>query len=232
MYSKTSKSAWFNLVQCTFGNKKVLFCALVFTEKAVSLHKITQKMDYKQEEIDRLKTQVESVAGRKISSPKDFDFLCHQVEGYTSEHLSVSTLKRVWGYVSSDSGISKYSLDVLARMVGYVDWTDFAAKSSEEDGGSHRIVRRKLMTSSLSHGDIVRLTWRPDRVVTVRYEGQDLFTVVTSENSKLQPDDTFHCLMIVEHEQLYLCGLYRKGTPPCDYVCGKNGGVMWNIVEE
>lgn len=57
--------------------------------------------------------------GRKIASPKDFDFLMRQIYGYTQELISVSTLKRMWGYVNSKSNPSKFNLDLLSRMVGF-----------------------------------------------------------------------------------------------------------------
>lgn len=185
------------------------------------------------ENIARLRHQVETVVGRVVRAPKDFDYLCKMVEACTGERLSLSTLKRVWGYVTSDSNISTYSLDVLSRMMGYANWDDYvsSANNNAEDTSS-RVVRRKLMTSALMIGDKIRIAWKPDRVVIARFEGQDLFTVVSSLNSKLQPDDIFHCMMIVEHEQLFLHGVYRKGMPPSDYICGKNGGVVWSLIDD
>lgn len=56
--------------------------------------------DYKKEDFDRLKNEVETLVGRKIVSPRDFDFLSRQIEGYTQETVSVSTLKRLWGICS------------------------------------------------------------------------------------------------------------------------------------
>lgn len=41
--------------------------------------------DYKKEDFDRLKNEVETLMGRKIVSPRDFDFLSRQIEGYTQE---------------------------------------------------------------------------------------------------------------------------------------------------
>lgn len=53
--------------------------------------------DYRKEDFERLKSEVETLVGRKIASPKDFDFLMRQIHGYTQETISVSTLKRMWG---------------------------------------------------------------------------------------------------------------------------------------
>lgn len=186
-------------------------------------------MEFNKEDIKRLTEKVENLTGRKMERPRDFDFLARQVEGYVNERLSVSTLKRIWGYISSESNPSRYSLDVLAKMVGYLGWDMFLACGNGEDV-SFRIVRRKLFTHSLNYGDQVRLAWSPDRVVTIRFEGQDLFTVVRAENSKLCVGDTFHCLQFVEHEPLFLSGLFRPGLPSSDYTCGLHGGIVWNFV--
>lgn len=60
--------------------------------------------DYKKEDFDRLKNEVETLVGRKIVSPRDFDFLSRQIEGYTQETVSVSTLKRLWHVPASRAG--------------------------------------------------------------------------------------------------------------------------------
>lgn len=188
-------------------------------------------MEYNKEDIKRLTAQVEKVVGKKISGPRDFDFLSRQVEGYTGETLSVSTLKRVWGYIPSGSRLSRYSLDVLASMAGYAGWEAYVAGVNGGDV-SFRIVHRKLFTDSLEYGDRVKLVWSPDRVVTIRYEGQNMFTVVESENSKLCVGDTFRCGLFVDHEPLYLTGLFHPGMPVSDYVCGKSGGVIWHVLDK
>ena len=71
--------------------------------------------DYKKEDFDRLKNEVETLVGRKIVSPRDFDFLSRQIEGYTQESVSVSTLKRMWGYVACSCKPSKFNLELLDR---------------------------------------------------------------------------------------------------------------------
>lgn len=185
-----------------------------------------------QEIIEQLKSAVELVVGRKIEHPKDFDFLEKQIEGYVGEHISVSTLKRLWGYVTSNSEISVYTLNVLSHMIGYASWSEFCqSRCVAEEESSHKIICRKLFTSALSPGTKISLVWRPDRKLLVRFEGQDLFVVLESTNSKLAAGDIFHCAQFVEKMPLFLSGLYRKGMPPCDYVCGRQGGIVWSIIE-
>ena len=207
-----------------FGHVKILdyFCAVNYTV-----------MQNSQENIAQLRNSVELVVGRKIEHPKDFDFLEKQIEGYVGEHISVSTLKRVWGYVSSNSEISIYTLNVMSRMVGYTGWEEFCqSQNGAEEESSHKIICRKLFTSALSPGTMISLAWRPDRKIIVRFEGQDLFLVQESVNSKLAVGDIFHCAQFVEKQPLFLSGLYRQGMPPCDYICGRQGGIVWSIIDQ
>ncbi len=189
-------------------------------------------MKQEQEQIDSLLEAVERVIGRKIEHPKDFDYLSGQVKGYTGEKISISTLKRIWGYVVSDGGISIYSLNLLSRLVGYDSWSAFIQRTDEDAESSHKIICRKLFTSSLTPGDLVSIIWKPEKKVVVQFEGQDLFVVVESVNSKLAAGDIFHCLQFIERQPLLLVGLYRKGMPPCDFICGRQGGIQWALVNK
>ena len=184
------------------------------------------------EQIERLRNTIEKVVGRKIEHPKDFDFLSKQIEGYVGENISVSTLKRIWGYVTSNSEISNYTLNVISRMVGYANWEDFCLSQNGEEENSHKLICRKLFTSSLNRGDKISIIWKPERKILIQYEGQDLFSVIESVNSKLKEGDTFHCVQFVEKQPLFLSGLFRKGMPPSDYICGRQGGIEWNLISQ
>ena len=59
----------------------------------------------------------------------------------------------------------------------------------EEDSGT--IVNRFLFVRDLEVGTHIQLAWVPDRQLTIRYEGEELFTVVESVRGKLRPGDTF-----------------------------------------
>ena len=72
---------------------------------------------YNPEDFERLKQEVETLVGRSIKTPKDFVFLSRQIEGYANETISVSTLKRMWGYVASPCKPSKYNLNLLSRFL-------------------------------------------------------------------------------------------------------------------
>ena len=52
-------------------------------------------------DIEKLKQAIEKKAGRTMRSPVDFDRLSYLIHENIREQISPSTLKRLWGYVSS-----------------------------------------------------------------------------------------------------------------------------------
>ena len=197
--------------------EKVYFCIV-----------IASTMEEKQQELRRL---VEQVMGMLIQTPSDFELLMSQIYQKTGQRLSMSTIKRFWGYVdkeNADYRVRVTTLDILSEFCGYQNWATFcqADVGGEEESGD--MVNRHLFAKDLVSGDLVRLQWKPDRIVTIRFEGSDLFTVVESINSKLRPGDTFHCLHIVDGMPLTLFGLVRDGRIVGNYVCGKIHGVSFS----
>ncbi len=187
--------------------------------------------EYRQEDLERLKKEVEKLVGRTVSSPKDFEFLHRQIAGCTHETVSVSTLKRIWGYVLCESKPSRFSLDVLSRMIGYPCWDAFTGGTEGGCASSRFFANSKLIAGSLDVGDRVRLTWNPGRIVTIVYQGKDEFCVEESVNSKLSKGDTFFCPQFVTGETAYFSNLRHPGVDLCNYAAGQSGGFSWSIVE-
>lgn len=75
--------------------------------------------------------KIEEQLGRKMMTPKDFDFLAVQVFEKTRQSISVSTLKRVWGYVSSKGSASETTLDLLSNFAGYDSFFQFCKQTIE-----------------------------------------------------------------------------------------------------
>lgn len=181
--------------------------------------------------IEALKTKIEKTMGREMKTPRDFDFLSARIYGFTKVHLSPTTLKRLWGYLQKESNHKPqiFTLDTLAKTAGYVDWKAFR-QSLDEEGDSDFINNESLKVSALIPGDRIRLLWHPDRAVTIRFEGMDLFTVEESINSKLSAGDIFHVNYIVNGKPLMLYCLVHEGGAPSNYICGSRNGVTFNIL--
>ena len=180
-----------------------------------------------------LQDAAEKTVGREMKTTSDFDYLAADLFETTKVNISAMTLKRFWGYLGEKNMRQPRlsTLNVLALYVGYTDWMTYYKQSSAAgEVESDFLKNNSLVTNSLVKGALIRLMWHPDRVVTIRHEGYEVFTVVESLNSKLSAGDTFRCGLIVEGEPMYLSGLIHEGGSPSEYVCGHKGGVKWMIL--
>ena len=75
--------------------------------------------------IDKLKEAVAETFGRTLDSPNDFDLLSIQIRNKTTDIISPSTLKRLFGYIQPSTIPRTSTLSSLARYVGYKGWSDF-----------------------------------------------------------------------------------------------------------
>lgn len=175
-------------------------------------------------EIIELKKQVEERIGRKIRTPKDFDFLRSHIWENNKEIISPTTLKRLWGYIGGADRARPGTLDILSRAAGFKDWDDFLGNLNPE-GASDAIKAYHISTEALQAGNRLKVSWRPDRCCTFRYLGNSVFIVEQAENSKLQPGDTFCASIFILGEPLYLSNLIQGDRPPVPFVAGSRGGL-------
>ncbi len=181
-----------------------------------------------------LRDKVEKVAGRKMNTPRDFDFLSMHILNKTRNYIAPITLKRFWGYLGEKRQTSpfRFTLDTLALYAGYIDWEDFKTNHNNSTSQSDFLPNESLKTTSLNRGDKIQLTWHPDRLVTISYEGMSMFKVQESINSKLSAGDTFLCDNIIDGEPLHLYCLVHEGNSPTNYVCGCIDGVKFKIITD
>lgn len=182
---------------------------------------------------EKLKEYVENVAGFRLCTPKDFKNLAQSVFNETGSMLSPTTLKRLWGYLQEKEQQTPRmtTLDILSKYIGYMDFATFC-KFQQIDGESESdfLVNNSLQTKSLLKGDRVKLMWQPDRCVAVQYIGLCMFKVIESRNSKLSADDIFICERIIENQPLILSNLIHENGDPINYICGKKGGVKFQLM--
>ena len=154
--------------------------------------------------IAALRLKVESTFGRKPAVHSDFVTLSERIENSTRQHISESTLERVWNYSTRGyATVSLRTLDVLASFCDDEGWSVFCERlrlesSSESEFFDVEAVR----VDDLMPGDRVRFGWLPDRLCIARYLGNHRFVAEECENSKIQPGDTFSCLIFQLGEPL------------------------------
>lgn len=169
---------------------------------------------------------VEESANHTVNTSNDFIFLSGEIQGRLKETLSASTLKRLWGYVDGYASVRPSTLDILARFVGFPDWETFVSDYCEVESvqSSHRVVSKSLYTKDLNAGNQVEIAWNPNRRCMLKYLGNSLFEVVTSENAKLKPGDRFLCQRFTMNQPLYVELLTQDGNTEL-FVMGNKGGL-------
>ena len=172
-----------------------------------------------------LREMVEKSVARKMKSPADFIFLTGVIQERCHETLAVSTLKRIWGYVDGYDTTRFSTLSLLARCVGFRDWDDFLVHRSREGESSDMVLGRALYAAEIPENGQLSITWVPDRRVLLQHLGEGNFKVLSSENSKLKPGDTFHCTCFIIGQPLYLDQFVRGNNPPTLFVVGNKGGL-------
>lgn len=175
---------------------------------------------------------MQEVCGRKMRTPADFDHLAASIYARLHETVSVSTLKRLYGYVRCDSTPRRAVLDVLSRYAGYTDWAALTSHLSDPSSPSipsNPILGEAVSADALSTGDLITVRWQPDRECTFRCTGHHRFVVERSRGSKLSVGDTFAAHHFISGEPLYLENLTMQGSIPVSYVCGRTGGISFSF---
>jgi hypothetical protein len=170
-------------------------------------------------QIVALRQQVEAKAGITLKTHGDFLRLVKIIEETMKEHISESTLERVWGYSTRGyDSISLRTLSLLSRFIGDEGFQAFCLRLKDKAQiESEMFVADAIITNTLEMGDRLQIGWLPDRLILVRYLGNNRFVVEDSENSSIQSGDKFSCLQMQKGREMYMDLFQRateKGTPP------------------
>ena len=182
--------------------------------------------------LNGLRDAIEKMAGFKVSTVGDFDRLAALI--FEPQHVSISssTLKRLWGYAGQETRPRQYTLDLLARFVGYKNFDAYERSCGRKpmESQSQLFLSDALTTDVLETGARLLLTWLPDRRCVVEHQGNGRFRVVEAVNTKLSVGDTFECHLFINHEPLYIDRLMHNGLPPISYVAGRLDGITVRLL--
>ena len=186
-----------------------------------------------------LRKEIESSTG-SMQSHSGFVILSDLIKLKCKEHISISTLERIWGYSTRNaSNVSVGTLDVLSRFVDAKNWEGFCNRLCESGKMESELFSSDdaIDCSTLATGTRLRLAWMPDRVCEVEYLGNNRFVATACWNSSIRPGDRFSCLTIQKGRELYMDNFVRCGeeppVPAARYVVGQTSGLtMAKIIEE
>ena len=176
-------------------------------------------------EIEELKKYIQEKFGKQLKTTTDFEEFSLHI-GKTDSSVSASTLKRLFGYVGDSHKPRVQTLNLLAKYIGYNDFDTFVEwlKSSPYYNSSF-FQAGQIVSSELQQGDRVEIGWAPNRLLRLVYNGNSIYRVIETQNSKLKVDDIFTTGCFIHGQPLYLAYIERNGerTPP--FVAGRNGGL-------
>ena len=178
-------------------------------------------------QISLLRQAVERAIDFPLSTHGDFLRLSAGIEYTLREHMSESTLERLWGYSTRYyETVSVRTLNVLARFVGYHSWDDFCVKSAKGISESELFSDEAISSADLNVGDRLRIGWPPNRICVIRYLGENRFVAEETENSTMQPGDSFSCIQIQKGKPLHLDLFQKAGNDEkLRYIVGINTGL-------
>lgn len=177
-------------------------------------------------EIKCLRSDLEQRVGQQLQSPADFQLLIQQIWEKSHAVLSLSTIKRLWGYVESNGAPRLSTLNTLAQFLGFADWNTYLV-ALEQRGGieSALCTGEGIQTADLQAGDRIAVAWQPNRQCTFRYLGDNQFVVEESKNAKLQQGTTFFAVRFTIGHPMYLDDILLADGTRTSYVAGKRNGL-------
>lgn len=142
--------------------------------------------------------------------------------------IGETTLKRMLGF-TSDSGRSPHrsTLNIIAEFLGYKDYSAMAIDLElDEVVISDFDERDAIETDTLNIGDIVELTYLPNRLFSLKYVGDSRFIIESVENSRnLLAGDIVRISHMEKGFPLYMAEVVRDGKNLGAYEAAKNGGL-------
>lgn len=182
--------------------------------------------------ISKLCETIEKRILRKMTSPRDFDYL----SGLTSKtgmRISASTLKRIWGYnkdITSTYRPYRYTLLSLVNFLGFNSLEDFLKHSESPETESASYMGETVTTDEIMPGSIVEITWHPDRSCSLTCLEKGVFRVVHSENGHLNPGDMVKFRSLTQNAPLYFNEVVRPATDEkFIYTAGQRTGIRFSI---
>lgn len=188
-------------------------------------------------QVDALRKRIEQVMGG-MPSHSSFEKLQSLIENRCNEHVSITTLERVWGYSTrGGNNISVRILDILSRSTGAGNWEDFCKSFSRSEGKESLVFKSNgaIESNRLAVGTRIRIGWQPDRVCEAEYLGDNRYITIWSENASIKAGDSFRCLIIQKGRELYMDNFTRKGETESNdrYVVGQiNGLTLVETIED
>ena len=163
-------------------------------------------------------------SGSDLRLPADCEFLSLDIQSKTGVRIGATTLKRLVGFAHDERMPHTSTLDVIARYLGYAHWHELA-KIEDSGNSAFDAPDGEVRSADLQPDAYVEITYLPDRIVRMRYLGNQHYRVVESQNSKLQIGDEVEIQNFVLHHPLLAINVWRNGEPLGQFTAGHVSGL-------
>lgn len=149
--------------------------------------------------------------------------MAHDMSSCLNASISPNTLKRAFGIIHSSSATSKYTLNLIARYVGYTSWENFINEEPSKTSTFNNI--NILSLDTIATGQSVRFSYPPNRVVTMKCVEHQKFCVIQSLNSKLIEGDIVIAGQIIARHPFHIMSIIRNNTNLGSFTAGIHEGI-------
>lgn len=170
--------------------------------------------------------KVEQRYGHPLDTTDDFVALSEDIDKVVNERLSVSTLKRCFGRVNANLIHRNTTLSILARYTGFRDWAEFAntLRTSLNEESDFKSINA-ISTEKMPIGCELKISWLPDREITVRHIGESRFLILDAKNTKLYVNDIIEIALLAPNEPMFISKITRNERFFTGYLAGQLHGV-------
>lgn len=178
-------------------------------------------------QVAALTAALEKKFGRPVRTPSDFVQVADHIESRIHEHISDSTIKRLFKPGLRYASVSDHTLHVIARYVGFPHFEAFCQQLARKGLKESELATgdKGVRTQDLTVGDFICIAWQPDRECTLRFLGGLRFEAVETVNATIQPGDTFCCSVFLPGRPLYVDDFRHGDQTFAQYAMGTVHGL-------
>lgn len=160
------------------------------------------------------------------ASPSEFNELSLMIKKKTGRSLSLSSIKRIWGYVEYKGFPSVTTLNTLAQYNEFKDWESFMVNRAATDNDDSSFIGKSMINAdTLETGDRLLLEWGNGKSCEIECVAYMRFRVNSSKNIKLQPRDIFTLHAVCVSHPIYVSDIERGDMCIPAYIGAKKGGI-------
>lgn len=164
--------------------------------------------------------------GTTPSSPSEFSEVILKIQKKTGRAISLSSVKRIWGYVTYESFPSITTLNTLAQFNGFTSWDTFLLSHNGTDFDDSGFIEESVITADkLEAGDRVLLQWGKDKSCEIEYLSHFRFRINQSKNIKLLAGDTCRINILCLKHPIFISDIEHGGMHIPAYIGARKGGI-------